>query len=131
MWKRGEIAPGEQFLPFSTIFQYIFLIKGVRLHSHLKNLVVQIVFFLNTTNSICRSTDISKCFLGSLRFQDNESRLYIIRTMMLYGEIFYLGMVYCSHTPAVWHIQSTLVISTSVISNNRLSRRESLIPVLT
>ena len=28
-------------------------------------------------------------------------------------------------------IQSTLVISTSVISNNRLSRRENLIPVLT
>ena len=28
-------------------------------------------------------------------------------------------------------IQSTLVISTPVISNNRLSRRENLIPVLT
>ena len=28
-------------------------------------------------------------------------------------------------------VQSTLVISTSVISNNRLSRRENLIPVLT
>ena len=28
-------------------------------------------------------------------------------------------------------IQSTLVISTSVISNNRLSRREDLVPVLT
>ena len=28
-------------------------------------------------------------------------------------------------------IQSTLVISTSVILNNRLSRRENLIPVLT
>ena len=30
-----------------------------------------------------------------------------------------------------FNIQSTLVISTSVISNNRLSRREYLIPVLT
>ena len=29
------------------------------------------------------------------------------------------------------HVQSTLVISTSVISNNRLSRRESLVLVLT
>ena len=29
------------------------------------------------------------------------------------------------------HTQSTLVISTSVISNNRLSRRENLIRVLT
>ena len=28
-------------------------------------------------------------------------------------------------------VQSTLVISTSVFSNNRLSRRENLIPVLT
>ena len=33
-------------------------------------------FFLNTINLICRSTDISKCFRGSLRFRDNESRLY-------------------------------------------------------
>ena len=36
------------------------------------------MIFLNTTNLICRSTDISKCFLGSLRFRDNESRLYNI-----------------------------------------------------
>ena len=34
-------------------------------------------------------------------------------------------LIYC------FHIQSTLVISTSVISNNRLSRRENLVPVLT
>ena len=34
------------------------------------------IFFLNTINLICRSTDISKCFRGSLRFRDNESRLY-------------------------------------------------------
>ena len=33
-------------------------------------------FFLNTTNLICRSTDISKCFRGSLWFRDNESRLF-------------------------------------------------------
>ena len=33
--------------------------------------------FLNSANLICRSTDISKCFRGSLRFRDNESRLYI------------------------------------------------------
>ena len=33
-------------------------------------------FFLSTTNLICRSTDISKCFRGSFRFRDNESRLY-------------------------------------------------------
>ena len=33
--------------------------------------------FLNTAHLICRSTDISKCFRGSLRLRDNESRLYL------------------------------------------------------
>ena len=34
--------------------------------------------FLNSANLICRSTDISKCFRGSLRLRDNESRLYCL-----------------------------------------------------
>ena len=34
--------------------------------------------FLNSANLICQSTDIWKCFIGSLRLQDNESRLYIV-----------------------------------------------------
>ena len=33
--------------------------------------------FFNSANLICRSTDISKCFRGSLLLQDNESRLYL------------------------------------------------------
>ena len=33
--EREEIAPGEQFLPFPQYFQYIFLTKVVKLHSHL------------------------------------------------------------------------------------------------
>ena len=33
--------------------------------------------FLNSATLICRSTDISKCFRGSLRLRDNESRLYL------------------------------------------------------
>ena len=33
--------------------------------------------FLNSTNLIRRSMDISKCFRGSLRLRDNERRLYI------------------------------------------------------
>ena len=32
--------------------------------------------FLNSAHLICRSTDISMCFSGSLRLRDNESRLY-------------------------------------------------------
>ena len=33
--------------------------------------------FLSSANLICQSTDISKCFRGSLRLRDNESRLYL------------------------------------------------------
>ena len=36
-----------------------------------------ICIFLNSENLICRSTDISKCFRGSLQLRDNESRLYL------------------------------------------------------
>ena len=37
MWKRGEIAPQEQFVLFSTLFYiYIFLTSGVKLHSFVK-----------------------------------------------------------------------------------------------
>ena len=35
-----------------------------------------ICIFLNSANLICRSTDISKCFRGSLQVRDNETRLY-------------------------------------------------------
>ena len=45
LWMRGEIAPQEQFLPFPHYFQHIFLTKGVKLHDHLWNLVVRLVFF--------------------------------------------------------------------------------------
>ena len=36
-----------------------------------------ICVFLNSEKLICRSTDISKCFRGSLQLRDNESRLYV------------------------------------------------------
>ena len=44
MWKRGEIAPKEQFLLFSTLFYTLFLTSGVKLHIHLLNAVVQLFF---------------------------------------------------------------------------------------
>ena len=43
MWKRGEIAPKEQFSSFPHYFIYIFLTSGVKLHIHLLNVVVQFV----------------------------------------------------------------------------------------
>ena len=57
MWKRGEIAPQEQFLLFSTLFYIyisIFLTSGVKLHIHLLNMVVQFIVFLTL------SSDMSK-----------------------------------------------------------------------
>ena len=77
MWKRGEIAPKEQFLLFSTLFYiYIFLTSGVKLHIHLLIVVVQFIVFLTLSTLICRGTDISKYFNESLGSRDNESRLY-------------------------------------------------------
>ena len=87
MWKRGEIAPKEQFLLFSVLFEeqfllfphyyiYIFLISGVELHINLLNVVVQFIVFQTLSTLICRDTDISKGFSESLGIRDNESRLY-------------------------------------------------------
>ena len=79
MWKKGETAPKEQFLLFSTlyiyIYIYIFLISGVKLHIHLLNVVVQFIVFLTLSTLICRGWDISKYFSESLGIRDNESRL--------------------------------------------------------
>ena len=93
MWKRGEIAPKEQFLLFSTLFYiYIFLTSGVKLHIHLLNMVVQFIVFLTLSTLICRSTDILKCFSESLGIRDNESRLYIIFTRSSLHEFQILNM---------------------------------------
>ena len=53
-------------------FQYISNL-GVKLKILLK-VVVRLVF-LSSANLLCRSTDISKCFMESLGFRDHESRL--------------------------------------------------------
>ena len=63
MWKRGEIAPQEQFLLFSTLF-YIY--------------IFQFIVFLTLSTPMCRSTDISKCFSESFGIRDNGSRLYFL-----------------------------------------------------
>ena len=73
MWKRGEIAPKEQFLLFFTLFYIVFLTSGVKLHIHLLNVVVQFIVFLTLSTLICQGTDISKCFSESLGIRDNES----------------------------------------------------------
>ena len=47
---------------------YIFIVLKV---------VVRLIVFLSSANLIGRNTDISKCFIESLGFRDNGSRLYI------------------------------------------------------
>ena len=42
-------------------------------------MVIRLIVFLSSANLICRTTDISKCFIESLGFRDNDSRLYLTR----------------------------------------------------
>ena len=62
LWKRGEIAPKEQFLLFSTNFFIISRISRVRLHNTFVKCGCSIYFFLNSAILVCRGTDISKNF---------------------------------------------------------------------
>ena len=59
LWKRGEIVSKEQFLLFSTIFQFISNFKSQITYSFVK-FGCLIYFFLNSANLICRGNDISK-----------------------------------------------------------------------
>ena len=77
MWKRGEIAPKEQFLLFSTLFYiYISNFSSQITYSFVKS-GCSIYCFPHSLNSDMSSTDISKCFSESLEIRDNESRLYL------------------------------------------------------
>ena len=83
MRKRGEIAPKEQFLLFSTLFYiYISNFRSQITHSFVK-CIIQFIVFLTLSTLICRGTDISKYFSESLRIRDNESRLYLIGSMSI------------------------------------------------
>ena len=83
MWKRGEIAPKEQFLLFSTLF-YIYI----------SNLRSQIIYsFIKCSCSIsilsqlliCRGMDISKYFSEFLGIRDNESTVFELKKNTLSG----------------------------------------------
>ena len=76
MWKRGEIAPKEQFLLFSTLlYIYISNFRSQITHSFV---VVQFIIFLTLSTLICRGKDISKYFSESLGIRNNKSRLYVV-----------------------------------------------------
>ena len=75
MWKKGEIAPKEQFLHY--VFHIIIYIYRSQITYSFVKCVVQFIVFLTLSTQICRGTDISKCFCESLGIPDNESRLYL------------------------------------------------------
>ena len=77
MWKRGEIAPQEQFLLFSTIFSVYLYFQESNYIFICELWLFDLSFFLNSVNLICRDTDISNYFRESLGLRDDESRLYI------------------------------------------------------
>ena len=78
MWKRGEIAPKEQFLLFSTILSVYLYFQESNYIFICEMWLFELFVFLKSANLICRDTDISKYFRESLRLRDNESRLYFL-----------------------------------------------------
>ena len=50
---------------------------------------IPLIVFLSSANLICRSTDISKCFIESLGVRDNESRLYFFLTILIGHSVLY------------------------------------------
>ena len=67
----------SNFSSFPLYFQNVSNL-GVRLHIHSVKGGCSINCFPESANLICRSTDISNCFIESLGVRDNESRLYIL-----------------------------------------------------
>ena len=76
MWKRGEIAPKEQFLLFSTIFSVYLYFQESNYIFICEIWLFDLSFFLNYAILICRDTDILKYFRESVGLRDNESQLY-------------------------------------------------------
>ena len=77
MWKRGEIAPKEQFLLFSTIFSVYLYFQESNYIFICEMWLFDLSFFLNSANLICRNMDISKYFRESLGLRDNESTVLL------------------------------------------------------
>ena len=73
--KEEKLLPRSNFSSFPQYFQNVSNL-GVRLYIHSVKGGCSINCFPESANLICRSTDISNCFIESLGVRDNESRLY-------------------------------------------------------
>ena len=114
LWKRGEIAPKEGAI--SSLFPQYFSISLTSKESnyiYFAKCGCSNYFFLNSANLICRGTDISKYFKGSLGIRDNESRLYLKHT----GKILYQPGC------GIWIGQTSMCSTSAVIflSNNKFT----------
>ena len=67
--------------------------------------------FFSSAQLICRSTDISKCFRGSLRLRDNESRLYF---KALFDELSWTGLVIVASGAIFYFIQDCFFINLDI-----------------
>ena len=76
MEKRRNCSLGAISPLFHNIFNISLTWESNKRFILLK-VVVRLIVFLSSANLICRSTDISRCFIEYLGFRDNESRLYI------------------------------------------------------
>ena len=117
--ERGEIASEEQFLLLSTIFCYLML--DFYFKTRIRFSLPDKQLFEITEVEIARVVSI---------YNVDPKKVHFVKMVeiqnglpILHGKFFV-----CLDC---FNIQSTLVISTSVISNNRLSRRENLVLVLT
>ena len=61
LWKRGDIAPKEQFLPFPTIFSIKLYLQVSKLHFVCEIWLFDL-FFLNFASPICQGTDFLEVF---------------------------------------------------------------------
>ena len=73
--KEEKLLLRSNFSSFPQYFRYISNVKSPITYKFVKCGCSNYIF-LNSENLICRGTDISKCFRGSLEIRDNESRLY-------------------------------------------------------
>ena len=81
MEKRRNCSLGAISPLFHNIFNISLTLASNYIFILLK-VVVRLIVFLSFTNLICRSTDISKCFIESPGVRDNESRLYTVYSLL-------------------------------------------------
>ena len=75
--KEEKLLLRSNFSSFPQYFQHISNFKSPITYTFVK-CGCSIYFFLNSSNLICRGTDISRYFRESIRIRDNESRLYFL-----------------------------------------------------